>query len=282
MPYSHPHPSSPGSPEYGVRKRVGKACDSCRIKKSKCDGRKPCSRCMMDDKICTFTERKKSKEKLYSSRYVELLENRIEILQNGMEELVKRVSRGDDISNLLSKSGHVSINRALDELTNKSFELQKEEHERIVDVHDDSEHDTDEHDHDNDHKELDNGIFDEKGINTYNPSEIEVETNFDSVSDQTTDPETIIRGHNHHAHESMSPDSMTSASSLYSSSASPTVAGINISLDTTRLALNGGDLDPISQPILSDFIHPMPQVGSTTDKVSGLSDIWLTSTFMEI
>lgn len=117
---------------------------------------------MMDDKICTFTERKKSKEKLYSSRYVELLENRIEILQNGMEELVKRVSRGDDISNLLSKSGHVSINRALDELTNKSFELQKEEHERIVDVHDDSEHDTDEHDHDNDHKELDNGIFDEK------------------------------------------------------------------------------------------------------------------------
>lgn len=175
-----------------------------------------------------------------------------------------------------------------------------------------------------------------RGINTYNPSEIEVETNFDSVSDQTSwipaeqimqssyidtvsataqsqagdgqdsrnlcsrvaDPETIIRGHNHHAHESMSPDSMTSASSLYSSSASPSpvemqyiydstantraVAGINISLDTTRLALNGGDLDPISQPILSDFIHPMPQVGSTTDKVSGLSDIWLTSTFMEI
>ncbi|KAK9455302.1 hypothetical protein V1511DRAFT_488162 [Dipodascopsis uninucleata] len=148
-----------GQPEFVVRKRVGKACDSCRIKKSKCDGRKPCSRCIADDKICTFTERKRSKEKLYSSRYVELLENRIEILQNGMTELVRRVSRGDDISGLLSKSGHVSINRALEELSKTSLELQKEEHEHFVEVHDDSEHSEHsdhEHDHDHDH-DIENG-----------------------------------------------------------------------------------------------------------------------------
>ncbi|KAK7208604.1 hypothetical protein BZA70DRAFT_56746 [Myxozyma melibiosi] len=312
MPYTHPHPTSPGSPECGTRKRVGKACDSCRIKKSKCDGRKPCSRCTADDKICTFTERKKSKEKLYSSRYVELLENRIEILQTGMEELVKRVSRGDNISNLLTKSGHVSINRALDELTNKNFELQKEEHERIVDVHDDSEHDTD-HEHDS----ADQRNFDEKMEDKV--LELKTEPDFDDViagnswigqtdyvldssassvlQSQTDglsfgrssvlppDPATIIRGHI----ESMSPDSMTSASSLYSPSGSSspidgqfpqegirsTAGGpLNITLDTS-------DLSTLPQSVMVDYLDQITQV-SMADKVDDLSDVWLTTTFNDI
>ncbi|KAK9313277.1 hypothetical protein V1522DRAFT_248002 [Lipomyces starkeyi] len=320
---SHSHQAPPPAadqPEYSTRKRVGKACDSCRIKKSKCDGRKPCSRCIMDDKICTFTERKKSKEKLYSSRYVELLENRIEILQSGMAELVRRVNRGDDISCLLSKSGHISINRALDELTNEVIELQKEERERFVVVHehDDSEHDTEheqEHDHDDNDSvatsdikmedrsvesavaqqevaqpdlKVDTGVaqtcfvsqnwapvpFLSVGTNigTYDPETSSVAADF-------VNPATIIRGHNQP--ESMSPSSMTSASSLYSSSAaSPSP------IDSQFVALDGStgavkSLSDVYDAFDEATINPM-EIDPMMAKADDLSDMWLTSTFMAI
>ncbi|KAK9252742.1 hypothetical protein V1507DRAFT_420402 [Lipomyces tetrasporus] len=331
---SHSHnPLTPAAdqPEYNTRKRVGKACDSCRhalIKKSKCDGRKPCSRCIMDDKICTFTERKKSKEKLYSSRYVELLENRIEILQNGMAELVRRVSRGDDVSCLLSKSGHVSINRALDELTSKAIELQKEERERFVVVreHDDSEHDT-EHEHEHDHDDndsvaasdikmedrsvellgeqhqiaqpelaVDTGVVQDfssvsqawtrvpflsgsTAIGAYDSETSAIRAEFISRGALPPDPATIIRGHNQP--ESMSPSSMTSASSLYSSSSgSPSPIDIQfVTLDNTMSPVKS--LPAVYEAFDGAPADPM-EVNPMMGKVDDLSDIWLTSTFMEI
>lgn len=44
------------SPQHdgGIRKRVVKACDRCRLKKSKCDGSNPCTRCKQDNAICQF------------------------------------------------------------------------------------------------------------------------------------------------------------------------------------------------------------------------------------
>ncbi|KAK9459777.1 uncharacterized protein V1516DRAFT_686536 [Lipomyces oligophaga] len=327
MPYSHPLPGSPDGHEYSTRKRVGKACDSCRIKKSKCDGRKPCSRCTADDKICTFTERKKAKEKLYSSRYVELLENRIEILQTGMEELVRRVSRGDDISCLLSKNGHVSINRALDELTNKSFELQKEEHERLVDVHEDSEHDTD-HDHhsetesvhDSDRMDYassssNSAVNNTTPSTTYgrNSSSLSLRSSLRSgssdnvlavgqgwspqlVTEQAAtnspnglllvaDPATIIRGHQQQQQQqqqqkislaplslaagggqesmssnstasssaSMSPGSMTSASSLYTVSASPSPIDMQYVLVSGGVGSNDTERQQATQALVQDL-----------------------------
>lgn len=72
------------SSQDNVRKRVCKACDRCRLKKSKvsfdesifvctnkililaqCDGANPCSRCKADNAICVFGERKKSQDKVY-------------------------------------------------------------------------------------------------------------------------------------------------------------------------------------------------------------------------
>ncbi|KAK9429981.1 hypothetical protein V1505DRAFT_133809 [Lipomyces doorenjongii] len=326
--HSHhaPPPAAADRPEYSTRKRVGKACDSCRIKKSKCDGRKPCSRCIMDDKICTFTERKKSKEKLYSSRYVELLENRIEILQSGMAELVRRVNRGDDISCLLSKSGHISINRALDELSSEVMELQKEERERFVVVHehDDSEHDTEhehEHDHDHDHDhddsdsvttsdfkmedrsvesavvqqdvaqpdlKVDTGVAQVSFVSqNWTPVPfLSVGTNIGTYDPETSpvgadfiNPATIIRGHNQQ--ESMSPSSMTSASSLYSSSAtSPSPIDLQfVALDGSTDAVKS--LSDVYDAFDEATVNPM-EIDPMMAKADDLSDMWLTSAFMGI
>lgn len=86
----------PSSPEYDdykshhhKKKRVGKACDSCRIKKTKCDGKKPCNKCITDNKICVFSEKIKSKDRQHPSGYVELLETRIDLLSKSLEKLIK-------------------------------------------------------------------------------------------------------------------------------------------------------------------------------------------------
>ena len=86
-------PSSPEYEDYGRshthrKKRVGKACDLCRIKKTKCDGKKPCNKCIADNKICVFTEKKKSKDRNHPLGYVELLETRIDLLLKLLEKLV--------------------------------------------------------------------------------------------------------------------------------------------------------------------------------------------------
>lgn len=71
------------------KKRVGKACDSRRIKKTKCDGKKPCNRCLLDNKICVFTEKRKVKEKIHPPGYIELLETRLDILSKLFEKLIE-------------------------------------------------------------------------------------------------------------------------------------------------------------------------------------------------
>lgn len=67
MPMPHRNSSTDSD---SIRKRVGKACDRCRLKKSKCDGSSPCSRCKADNAICVFGERKKSHDKVYPKGYI--------------------------------------------------------------------------------------------------------------------------------------------------------------------------------------------------------------------
>lgn len=81
-------PSSPDDHIHTKKKRVGKACDLCRIKKTKCDGKKPCSRCIADNKLCAFTEKKKHKDKSHPSGYIELLETRLDLLTKSLEKIV--------------------------------------------------------------------------------------------------------------------------------------------------------------------------------------------------
>jgi len=78
-----------------IRKRVCKACDRCRLKKSKCDGASPCSRCKADNAICVFGERKKSQDKVYPKGYVEMLEQQQTQLVAGLRELYSRLQKGE-------------------------------------------------------------------------------------------------------------------------------------------------------------------------------------------
>lgn len=56
-------------------KRVWKACERCRMKKTKCDGEFPCKRCKDDGLVCTAGVRKKMEYKQLPKGYAEVLEN---------------------------------------------------------------------------------------------------------------------------------------------------------------------------------------------------------------
>ncbi|KAH6010155.1 hypothetical protein HBI83_168320 [Parastagonospora nodorum] len=89
------HRSSSMEAQDNIRKRVCKACDRCRLKKSKCDGASPCSRCKADNAICVFGERKKSQDKVYPKGYVEMLEQQQTQLVAGLRELYSRLQMGE-------------------------------------------------------------------------------------------------------------------------------------------------------------------------------------------
>ncbi|KAF2263527.1 hypothetical protein CC78DRAFT_465529 [Lojkania enalia] len=94
---SSQHSSPMDNSHDNIRKRVCKACDRCRLKKSKacwCDGASPCSRCKTDNAICVFGERKKSQDKVYPKGYVEMLEQQQAQLVAGLRELYSRLQNG--------------------------------------------------------------------------------------------------------------------------------------------------------------------------------------------
>lgn len=71
-----------------------KACDRCRLKKSKCDGVDPCLRCRADNATCIFGQRKKVHEKSYPKGYAEMLEQQQVWLVSGLQELYNRAVQG--------------------------------------------------------------------------------------------------------------------------------------------------------------------------------------------
>ncbi|PSK38590.1 hypothetical protein C7M61_002524 [Candidozyma pseudohaemuli] len=103
--------SSPDHPHR--KKRAGKACDSCRIKKTKCDGRKPCLRCIADNRICAYSDKRK-KEKSHPPGYVELLETRVELLTRLLEQIVRLLEPHLPwLSQLMEKAKHEEMEHSV-------------------------------------------------------------------------------------------------------------------------------------------------------------------------
>ncbi|KAL1894411.1 Fluconazole resistance protein 1 [Sporothrix stenoceras] len=85
---------SHGSPHHdndGRHKRVWKACERCRMKKTKCDGEFPCKRCKDDGLICTAGTRKKTEYKQVPKGYAEVLEHTQFALVATVHKLYKMV-----------------------------------------------------------------------------------------------------------------------------------------------------------------------------------------------
>ncbi|KAI2614992.1 hypothetical protein GGR54DRAFT_313895 [Hypoxylon sp. NC1633] len=72
--HDHAPPLSPHAID-SRHKRVWKACERCRMKKTKCDGEFPCKRCKDDGLVCTAGTRKKTEYKQLPRGYAEVLEN---------------------------------------------------------------------------------------------------------------------------------------------------------------------------------------------------------------
>ncbi|KAH3678996.1 hypothetical protein WICMUC_001310 [Wickerhamomyces mucosus] len=109
------------------KKRVSKACDCCRKSKTKCDGLRPCSRCLADHKICTYTVKKKSSSvsnnssNLLNYNYVDLLETRVSLLIQSFNQILNKCSSCDpqDIikfsqnEQLKDEEGNFDINKVI-------------------------------------------------------------------------------------------------------------------------------------------------------------------------
>ncbi|KAF6527923.1 hypothetical protein HZS61_008348 [Fusarium oxysporum f. sp. conglutinans] len=75
----------------GQNKRVQKACEQCRMRKSKCDTGFPCRRCKDHGLICKGGVPKKSKYKHLPKGYVEVLENTQSVLVMTIRNLYFKV-----------------------------------------------------------------------------------------------------------------------------------------------------------------------------------------------
>ncbi|KAF3765130.1 hypothetical protein M406DRAFT_346877 [Cryphonectria parasitica EP155] len=75
-------------------KRVWKACERCRMKKTKCDGEFPCKRCKDDGLVCTAGVRKKTEFKQLPRGYAEVLENTQFALIATVQKLYSMVRNG--------------------------------------------------------------------------------------------------------------------------------------------------------------------------------------------
>ncbi|KAL9131894.1 MAG: hypothetical protein Q9217_000254 [Psora testacea] len=127
-------PTSPTDVEGDGRKRVCKACDRCRIKKSKvtpasatqksstnyptskCDGKKPCGRCRNDDAICVFGGRKRKHDRVHPKGYVEILERQQRQLVRGIRALYDRQLSAQPWTGPLPHKGYPSTHDILEYL----------------------------------------------------------------------------------------------------------------------------------------------------------------------
>ncbi|KAL3488492.1 fungal-specific transcription factor domain-containing protein [Aspergillus germanicus] len=114
-----PNPSFHDDPSMGLddnndpkRRRIARACDMCRKKKIKCDGKMPkCSHCINYKTDCVFTQVEKKRNPPKGAKYIEGLENRL----GRMESLLR-------LSGLLNEDdGKTDLGTLEKRLADRSF-----------------------------------------------------------------------------------------------------------------------------------------------------------------
>ncbi|RAL13098.1 Zn(II)2Cys6 transcription factor domain-containing protein [Aspergillus homomorphus CBS 101889] len=94
-PGQQPSATCPKDSSGTSRKRTTKACDWCRLKKSKCDGSKPCYRCKSKNAICSFTAREKGQKSNYPEGYAEILEKQQAWLVSELQKLYQQALKAE-------------------------------------------------------------------------------------------------------------------------------------------------------------------------------------------
>lgn len=72
------------------RKRIAKACDRCRLKKTKCSGGKFCKRCKQDGTVCVTTTAAKKGDLTKHPEYTHLVESQRDQLARALYHLLQR------------------------------------------------------------------------------------------------------------------------------------------------------------------------------------------------
>ncbi|KAI0014194.1 fungal-specific transcription factor domain-containing protein [Xylariaceae sp. FL0662B] len=78
VPHGNPAESSSETPSLPLqkRRRVTRACDECRRKKIKCDGKQPCTHCQVYSYECTY-DKPSNRRRNPAPQYIEALENKL-------------------------------------------------------------------------------------------------------------------------------------------------------------------------------------------------------------
>ncbi|PHH78859.1 hypothetical protein CDD82_2800 [Ophiocordyceps australis] len=76
------------------RRRVTRACDECRRKKIKCDGKQPCTHCSVYSYECTY-DKPSNRRRNPAPQYIEALENRLQLAENLLRKFMPDVDLTD-------------------------------------------------------------------------------------------------------------------------------------------------------------------------------------------
>ncbi|KAH9887412.1 fungal-specific transcription factor domain-containing protein [Xylariomycetidae sp. FL2044] len=76
------------------RRRVTRACDECRRKKIKCDGKQPCTHCQVYSYECTY-DKPSNRRRNPAPQYIEALENRLSRAESLLRKFVPDVDLSD-------------------------------------------------------------------------------------------------------------------------------------------------------------------------------------------
>jgi len=76
------------------RRRVTRACDECRRKKIKCDGKQPCTHCSVYSYECTY-DKPSNRRRNPAPQYIEALESRLQRAESLLRQFVPDVDLAD-------------------------------------------------------------------------------------------------------------------------------------------------------------------------------------------